>query len=183
MEGLGASKRGHGLISDVIALSLAIPCYLGVLTPHLPKPPTRSSMAWSTFALTAIFFGKKPPPSLADDGHIINISTGPGRFALRGYAGYAAMKGGVATLTKYLANASGARGIAVNVVAPGDIAADFGGGVVRDNARLNAFDASETAQGRVGMPDDTGGVIASLRSPDTRLINAQRVEASGGIFR
>jgi NAD(P)-dependent dehydrogenase (short-subunit alcohol dehydrogenase family) len=68
------------------------------------------------------------------------------------------------------------------VVAPGAIETDFGGGAVRDNAQINAFIASQTALGRVGLPDDIGGVIASLLSEDNRWINAQRIEASGGMF-
>ncbi|MEI2771758.1 MAG: SDR family oxidoreductase [Candidatus Competibacter sp.] len=97
-------------------------------------------------------------------------------------AAYASMKGAIEVLTKYLAKELGPRSIAVNVVAPGAIETDFGGGAVRDNAQINAFIASQTALGRVGLPDDIGGVIASLLSEDNRWINAQRIEASGGMF-
>ncbi|MGC3983848.1 MAG: SDR family oxidoreductase [Pseudorhodoferax sp.] len=121
-------------------------------------------------------------PLIADGGRIVNLSSGLARFALPGYAAYATMKGGVETLTRYLAKELGPRGIRVNVVAPGAIATDFGGGAVRDNAQLNAFVASQTALGRVGQPDDIGPVIASLLAPGTGWINAQRVEASGGMF-
>ena len=121
-------------------------------------------------------------PLIADGGRIVNISTGLTRFALPGYAAYAAMKGAVEVLSRYLAKELGARGIAVNVVAPGAIETDFGGGVVRDNADLNAFIASQTALGRVGVPGDIGKVIAALLSDDNRWINAQRIEASGGMF-
>ena len=85
-------------------------------------------------------------------------------------------------LSRYLAKELGPRGIAVNVVAPGAIETDFGGGAVRDNASLNAMVAANTALGRAGVPDDIGGVVASLLSPDNRWINAQRIEASGGMF-
>lgn len=121
-------------------------------------------------------------PLLRDGGHILNLSSGLTRFALPGYAAYAAMKGGVEVLTRYLAKELGPRGIAVNVVAPGAIETDFGGGVVRDNQAVNDFIASQTALGRVGQPEDIGGVIAALLSPDSRWINAQRIEASGGMF-
>jgi len=121
-------------------------------------------------------------PLLADGGRIVNISSGLTRFALPGYGAYAAMKGAIEVLSKYMAKELGARGIAVNVVAPGAIATDFGGGAVRDNAQLNQFVASQTALGRVGLPDDIGGVIASLLAPANRWINAQRIEASGGMF-
>ena len=121
-------------------------------------------------------------PLLNDGGRIVNISSGLTRFALPGYAAYAAMKGAIEVLSRYMAKELGARGIAVNVVAPGAIATDFGGGAVRDNAELNRFVAAQTALGRVGLPDDIGGVIASLLAPANRWINAQRIEASGGMF-
>jgi NAD(P)-dependent dehydrogenase (short-subunit alcohol dehydrogenase family) len=121
-------------------------------------------------------------PLLRDGGRIVNLSSGLARFALPGYAAYAAMKGGVEVLTRYLAKELGPRGIAVNVVAPGAIATDFGGGTVRDNAQVNAFIASQTALGRVGVPEDIGGVVASLLLPASRWVNAQRIEASGGMF-
>jgi NAD(P)-dependent dehydrogenase (short-subunit alcohol dehydrogenase family) len=121
-------------------------------------------------------------PLIADGGRILNISTGLARFALPGYAAYAAMKGAIEVLTRYLAKELGSRGIAVNTLAPGAIETDFGGGVVRDNAQLNAHIASQTALGRVGLPDDIGGVVVALLSKESGWINAQRIEASGGMF-
>jgi NAD(P)-dependent dehydrogenase (short-subunit alcohol dehydrogenase family) len=128
------------------------------------------------------FLTQKLLPLIADGGRIVNISTGLARFSLPGYAAYASMKGAIEVLSRYLAKELGPRGIAVNVVAPGAIETDFGGGAVRDNAELNRYVAAQTALGRVGVPDDIGGVIASLLSPDNRWINAQRIEASGGMF-
>jgi NAD(P)-dependent dehydrogenase (short-subunit alcohol dehydrogenase family) len=133
--------------------------------------------------LKGVFFlTQKLLPLIADQGRIVNLSTGLTRFASPGYAAYATMKGGIETLSKYMAKELGARGIAVNVVAPGAIETDFGGGAVRNNAELNRFLSSQTALGRVGQPDDIGGVISSLLSDDNRWINAQRIEASGGMF-
>ncbi len=121
-------------------------------------------------------------PLMNDGGRIVNISSGLARFALPGYSAYAAMKGAVEVLSRYLAKELGARGIAVNTLAPGAIETDFGGGAVRDNAQLNAFVAAQTALGRVGLPDDIGGAIAALLAPSSGWINAQRIEASGGMF-
>ena len=121
-------------------------------------------------------------PLLSDGGRIVNISSGLTRFALPGYSAYAAMKGGIEVLTRYLAKELGARGIAVNVVAPGAIETDFGGGAVRDNAQLNGFVAAQTALGRAGLPDDIGSVVSNLLRPDNGWINGQRIEASGGMF-
>jgi NAD(P)-dependent dehydrogenase (short-subunit alcohol dehydrogenase family) len=128
------------------------------------------------------FLTQRLLPLLADGGRIVNVSSGLARFALPGYAAYAVMKGGIEVLTRYQAKELGARGISVNTLAPGAIETDFGGGAVRDNAALNAMVASNTALGRVGMPDDIGAAIALLFSDGSRWINAQRIEASGGMF-
>lgn len=128
------------------------------------------------------FLTQKSLPLLADEGRIINIATGLTRFTLPGYSAYAAMKGAIEIFTKYLAKELGSRKIAANVVAPGAIETDFGGGVVRDNNQMNAIIASNTALGRVGLPDDIGGVIAFLCSEEGRWINGQRLEVSGGQF-
>lgn len=128
------------------------------------------------------FLTQKLLPLMADGGRIVNLSTGLTRFALPNYGAYASMKGAVEVLTRYMAKELGPRGIAVNTVAPGAIATDFGGGHLRDNAQLNAFVAGQTALGRAGLPDDIGGVIAALLSPANGWVNAQRIEASGGMF-
>ena len=121
-------------------------------------------------------------PVIADGGRIVNLSSGLTRFSLPGYAAYAMMKGGIEVFTRYLAKELGPRGIAVNTIAPGAIETDFGGGVVRDNAGLNKMIAGQTALGRVGLPDDIGPAIAALLSDGSRWVNAQRIEASGGMF-
>jgi len=121
-------------------------------------------------------------PLMADGGRILNVSSGLVRFALPGYSVYASMKGAIEVLTRYLAKELGHRGISVNVLAPGAIETDFGGGNVRDNKQVNSFVASQTALGRVGLPDDIGDLIAALVSDECRWVNAQRIEASGGMF-
>ncbi|MFT0861389.1 SDR family oxidoreductase [Ancylobacter sp. G4_0304] len=119
-------------------------------------------------------------PLIADGGRIVNLSSGLTRVSYPGFAAYAAAKGAVEVLSVYLAKELGARGIAVNTVAPGAIATDFLGGAVRDTPDLNKVFAQMTALGRVGEPDDIGPMIASLLSADHRWINAQRIEVSGG---
>jgi NAD(P)-dependent dehydrogenase (short-subunit alcohol dehydrogenase family) len=128
------------------------------------------------------FLTQKLLPLIVDGGRIVNISSGLARFTLPGYGAYASMKGGIEVLTRYLAKELGPRGISVNTLAPGAIETDFSGGAVRDNAELNKMIASQTALGRVGLPDDVGGAISSLLQPDNRWITGQRIEVSGGMF-
>jgi NAD(P)-dependent dehydrogenase (short-subunit alcohol dehydrogenase family) len=120
-------------------------------------------------------------PLINDGGKIVNLSSGLTRIIMPGSAPYASMKGAIEVLTKYMAKELGSRRIAVNVVAPGAIATDFSGGMVRDNPALNKHIGDLTALGRAGLPDDIGPMIASLLSEDNRWVNAQRIEASGGM--
>lgn len=121
-------------------------------------------------------------PLIADGGRILNVSSGLARFVGPGKAAYAMMKGGVEVLTRYLAKELGVRGIRVNTLAPGAIATDFGGGVVRDNPQVNALVAANTALGRVGQPEDIGGAVVALLSAESGWFNGERIEASGGMF-
>lgn len=121
-------------------------------------------------------------PQIADGGRIVLVSTGLTRFAIPGYAPYAAMKGAIEVLAKYLAKELGPRRIATNVVAPGAIETDFTRGAFEHHPQLKEFLASQTALGRVGQPTDIGGVVAFLCSPAAGWITAQRIEASGGMF-
>ena len=121
-------------------------------------------------------------PLINDGGSVLNVSSGLARFALPGYGAYATMKGGIEVLSRYMAKEFGARGIRVNTLAPGAIETDFGGGAVRDNEAGKQMVASVTTLGRAGLPEDIGPVVASLLSQDCHWINAQRVEASGGMF-
>ncbi len=133
--------------------------------------------------LKGVFFlTQKALNYLNDGGRIINISSGLARFSFPGYAAYATMKGSIEVLSRYLAKELGSRGISVNVVAPGAIATDFGGGQVRDNQELNNQISGVTALGRVGLPTDIGGVVAFLCSEDAKWINGQRIEVSGGMM-
>lgn len=127
------------------------------------------------------FISQKSLALLNDGGGIVNISSGLARFSQPGSSTYGSAKAAVETLTRYMAKELGTRGIRVNVVAPGAIETDFGGGRVRDNADVNKMVAGITALGRVGKPDDIGGVVAFLCTDDARWINAQRIEVSGGM--
>jgi len=127
------------------------------------------------------FLTQKLLPLINDGGRIVMISSGLARFALPGSSAYASMKGAIEVLTRYLAKELGSRKIAVNTVAPGAIATDFSGGMVRDNREINKRVCDMTALGRVGLPEDIGPMIASLLSEDNRWINGQRIEVSGGM--
>src|SRR6202050_1477266 len=128
-----------------------------------------------------LFLTQKLLPLINDGGRIINISTARTRVAGPGGAVYASMKGAVEVLSRHMALELGPRRIAVNVVAPGPVATDFSGGIVRDNPALNKRIAQNTTLGRAGLPEDLGPMIASLISEENHWVNAQRIEVAGGV--
>jgi NAD(P)-dependent dehydrogenase (short-subunit alcohol dehydrogenase family) len=127
-----------------------------------------------------VFLTQSLLPILADGGRILNVSSGFTRTSMAGYGLYAAAKAGLETLTRFMAIELGARQIRVNAIAPGAIATDFGGGVVRDNEQVNAFVAGKIALGRVGQADDIGSAVAAILSDDLGWANGTTFHVSGG---
>lgn len=127
-----------------------------------------------------VFLTQRLLPLMQDGGRILNVSSGFVRFTLPGYSLYAAVKAAVEVLTRYMAVELGSRQIRVNAIAPGAIATDFGGGVVRDNQDVNAFVARGIALGRVGLPDDIGAAVAAILSDDMAWANGTTFDISGG---
>jgi NAD(P)-dependent dehydrogenase (short-subunit alcohol dehydrogenase family) len=116
-------------------------------------------------------------PLLADGAGIVNLTSATTRVATARVAPYAAFKGGLEVLTRYMAKEFGPRRIRVNAVSPGPIRTELGGGL---NDEFEALLSSQTALGRVGEPDDVGRVIAGLLSDDQAWVNAQSIEVAGG---
>ena len=155
---------------------------MGVHAPFAETTEEQFDQLMNVHFKGVFFLTQKLLPMIRDGGRILNVSTGLARFSLPGYAAYGAMKGGVEVLTRYLAKELGPRNISVNVIAPGAVETDFGGGVVRDNPDVNGYIASVTAMGRAGLPDDIGGSIAGLLTSDMHWMTGERIEVSGGMY-
>lgn len=118
-------------------------------------------------------------PLMNDCNRIVNISSGLARSASPNRIGYGSMKAAVETLTRYMALELGPCRIAANVVAPGPIATDFFGGMVRGNPWVNKM-IDDTALDRVGLPENVGPVTAELLPDDFGWVNASASKAPGG---
>lgn len=129
-----------------------------------------------------VFLTQALAPLLEDGGRILNISSGLARVSLPGSGVYGATKGAVEVLTRYQARELAARGITVNVLAPGAVETDFSNGMVRDNPEVNRMVASFTALGRAGLPDDIGAAAAALLAEGNGWVTGQRIEVSGGMM-
>lgn len=157
------NNAGHGVYADLLETSEEQ--FDGLYNVHVKGP---------------LFLMQALSGMIRDGGRILNVSSGLARFSIPGYGAYAAAKGAVEVMSRYLAKELGSRKIAVNVIAPGAIETDFGGGAVRDNEEVNAFIASTTAMGRAGQPDDIGEAVAGIFLRLSQWTTAQRIEVSGG---
>ena len=154
------NNAGYGLFNPIATVTEEQ--FDGLFNVHLKGP----------FFLTQTLL-----PLMEDGGHIVNLTSATTRVATSGVAPYAAFKGGLEVLTRYMAKEFGERRIRANSIAPGAIRTDLGGGL---NDEFEAMLAGQTALGRVGESEDIGGVIASLLSDENRWINAQNIEVAGG---
>ncbi|MCF1475083.1 MULTISPECIES: SDR family oxidoreductase [Rhizobium/Agrobacterium group] len=153
------NNAGYGLFNPIATVTEEQ--FDGLFNVHLKGP----------FFLTQILL-----PLMEDGGHIVNLTSATTRVATSGVAPYAALKGGLEVLTRYMAKEFGERRIRANSIAPGAIRTELGGGL---NDEFEAMLAGQTALGRVGEPEEIGGVIASLLSDENRWINAQNIEVAG----
>ncbi len=154
------NNAGHGLYSPIDAVTEAQ--FDGLMGVHLKGP----------FFLTQALL-----PLLKDGAAVVNMTSATTRVATAGVAPYAAFKGGLEVLTRYMAKEFGERRIRVNAVSPGAIRTELGGGLTSEFETLLA---SQTALGRVGEPEEVARVIAMLLTEDGRWINAQSIEVAGG---
>ncbi|TPW77932.1 SDR family NAD(P)-dependent oxidoreductase [Schumannella soli] len=155
---------------------------VGILTPVGQTTAEQIDELLNTNLKGVVLFTEAVLPLLADGGRILNVSSGLARYTAGApYAVYAATKGAIEVYSRYLAAGLGSRGIAVNTLAPGATATDFGGGSLMSD-EFQAAVSKVTALGRGGQPDDIADAVVTLLSPGARWINAQRVEASGGAY-
>ncbi len=154
---------------------------MGATIPFMQATEEQFDQFMNVHFKTVFFLTQRLLPKMNDGGRIINLSSGTTRFAMPGYAIYSSMKGAIEVFTRNLAKEIGARGITVNVVAPGPIETDFNSALIRSNPDRKKILSANTALGRVGEAEDIGGVVVFLCSDDARWINGQRIEASGGI--
>jgi NAD(P)-dependent dehydrogenase (short-subunit alcohol dehydrogenase family) len=154
------NNAGHGLFNPLETVTQDQ--FDGLMNVHLKGP----------FFLTQALL-----PLLAEGASIVNLTSATTRVATAGVAPYAAFKGGLEVLTRYMAKEFGERRIRANSVSPGAIRTELGGGL---NDEFEAMLAAQTALGRVGEPEDVGRVIATLLSDASGWINAQSIEVAGG---
>jgi len=154
------NNAGYGLFNPLESVTEAQ--FDGLFNVHLKGP----------FFLTQALL-----PLMDDGASIVNLTSATTRVATAGVAPYAAFKGGLDVLTRYMAKEFGPRRIRANAVSPGAIRTELGGGL---NDEFETLLASQTALGRVGEPEDVARVIAMLLSEDGRWINAQTIEVAGG---
>ena len=119
---------------------------------------------------------------MVDAGHggrIVNVTSVHEHVPLREAAAYCAAKGGLGLLTKVMALELGEHGIAVNAVAPGEIATPMTGAEDRDP---ETEDRPALPAGRPGNAHEIAEAIAFLANPDSRYMTGASVVVDGGLM-
>lgn len=112
-------------------------------------------------------------------GRIVSISSVVGYSGNPGQTNYAAAKAGLAGFSRALAQEIAARGITVNVVAPGFIDTDM----TRALDEQQRERLTETIPlGRLGQPDDIASTVAWLASGAAGYITGQTIHVNGGMY-
>jgi NAD(P)-dependent dehydrogenase (short-subunit alcohol dehydrogenase family) len=114
-------------------------------------------------------------------GSIINVSShGAFQASPIGVADYAVAKGGLVTLTYYLASEYGSRNVRANCIAPGPVPTDLNN-VFLGNEDIRAQTAALIPLGRVGELDDIASAAVFLASDESKWISGAVLRVDGGI--
>lgn len=116
-------------------------------------------------------------PMLTDGASVINVGASAAFRGMPGGAHYTAAKAGVVGLTRSLAKEWGPRGIRVNTIAPGVIAAPGEDLPPPLRQRVERM----TALGRLGTPDEVAGAVLFLAGELARYVSGTTLTVDGGI--
>ena len=129
---------------------------------------------------SVFFLTQKLGGLITDGGRIVNLGSGTARIAFAPLVAYGPLKAALQSLTLYLASFFGGRGITVNAVAPGGLDDDFNAELFEEMPQARDYLRSNTAVGRIGMPDDVSGVIAFVCRPEASFISGSVISVDGG---
>jgi len=117
-------------------------------------------------------------------GSVINTSSVQSVIGFRGWAGYAASKGGINSLTRQAAVDYAAQGIRVNAVLPGTILTPMNERILAsspDPSRIERDWLSMHPVGRLGQPEEVAAVVVFLGSDESSFVTGELIRVDGGL--
>lgn len=177
---IDALPTGQPLGVWVNNAAVAIPGYLHEVT----AADYRQTMSVN---LDAYFWGCQAAVraflAAGGSGSIVNVSSIQASRAFPTWAAYAAAKGGVESLTRYIAVEYGGRGIRCNAVAPGNVETSMAAQVVFESAdsdHMNSVMKAMAPMGRMAAPSEVAAAVEFLTVGGGSFINGQVLVVDGG---
>jgi NAD(P)-dependent dehydrogenase (short-subunit alcohol dehydrogenase family) len=174
-----AARRAAGLFGDIDILVNA--AGINIRKPLLEVTDADWDAVLGVNLDAPFFLAQALAPAMVAKrwGRIINIASLQSQRAFPMSAAYGASKGGVAQLTRALAEALSRHGVNANAIAPGFFPTELTAPVVNDPARWKKM-AESTFVGRNGALEDLRGTVIYLASRASDYVTGQVIYVDGG---
>ncbi len=187
VEGDAADRDGFEALCARITAPFGAPdiiVHAAGLNPRLPADDVDADAWDATLAinLSAPFFLSQafvPPMKAQGWGRVVNFASLQSFRAFPAGIAYGASKGGVAQMTRAMAEAWSPHGITANAIGPGFFPTELTAAVFADPERA-ARNAAQTCVGRNGTPEDLDGPLLFLCSDASAYVTGQILMVDGG---
>jgi NAD(P)-dependent dehydrogenase (short-subunit alcohol dehydrogenase family) len=179
LENLVAETRKHFSRIDILVCNAASNPYFGPMS-GLPDDAFQKILQNNIVSNHWLANMVLPEMAQRQDGVVIIVSSIGGIKGSAVLGAYCVSKAADMQLARNLAVEWGKRNIRVNCIAPGLVKTDFAR-ALWDNPKLLAQTEAATPLGRIGDPDDIGGIAVFLASRAGAFVTGQTIVADGGV--
>ncbi len=179
LENLVKETRTHWGKIDVLVCNAAVNPYYG---PMAQMPDDAFAKTLQNNIVSNHWLANLVLPEMAErkDGVVIIVSSIGGLKGTGVLGAYAISKAADMQLARNLAVEWGRHNVRINCIAPGLVKTDFARALWENPETLRRYETL-TPLGRIGAPDDIGGIAAFLASPAAAFITGQTIVADGGV--
>lgn len=172
------------VVGEVVARHRRIDCLVTAAGVFPPRPILEmDDEAWRKVMAVnldgVLYASRAAIPFMEPESSMVHIASVAGHRGSPMHAHYAAAKGAVLAFSRSLATELAPQGIRVNAVSPGIIATTMTDGLM---ARRGEMILASTPMGRMGTPEEVGGVICFLASELAAFVTGETIHVNGGWY-